>query len=132
VNGADIVIKLRDLRRFTGLTQRDLARKSRVHEKTISSYETGQRIGSMKLQQLQRILRACNVTEADFFTVDMEELLGAAANNSAPHTINWYAERILAILEGAPQDRLSAFEVLGAVRSRLEAQHADPLLRMAS
>ena len=45
----DLVLKLRELRRMRGLTQKDVARLSGVGQKTISSFETGERIGSLKL-----------------------------------------------------------------------------------
>ena len=63
----DLVLKLREIRRLRGLSQKDVARHSGVGEKTISSFETGQRIGSLKLAQLQRLLAAYGLTEADFF-----------------------------------------------------------------
>ena len=44
-----------------------MARLSGVGEKTISSFETGQRIGSLKLAQLKRLLGVYGLTEADFF-----------------------------------------------------------------
>lgn len=56
-----------DLRVRRGLTQGDVAKMSGVGVKSISSLETGERIGSLKLSQLLRILNACNTTEAEFF-----------------------------------------------------------------
>src|SRR5687768_16786940 len=52
----DLVLKLSELRRMRGLTQKDVARLSGVGAKTISSFETGQRITSLKLSQLERLL----------------------------------------------------------------------------
>jgi transcriptional regulator with XRE-family HTH domain len=63
----DLVLKLREMRRMRGLSQKDVARISGVGEKTISSFETGQRIGSLKLEQLKRLLAVYGLTEADFF-----------------------------------------------------------------
>jgi transcriptional regulator with XRE-family HTH domain len=63
----DVVLKLREIRRMRGLSQKDVARMSGVGEKTISSFETGERIGSLKLSQLNRLLRAYGLTEAEFF-----------------------------------------------------------------
>ena len=70
----DLVLKLRELRRMRGLTQKDVARLSGVGEKTISSFETGDRIGSLKLAQLERLLAVYGLTEAEFFggTVERE------------------------------------------------------------
>lgn len=63
----DLVLKLREVRRMKRLSQKDVARISGVGEKTISSFETGERIGSMKLAQLGRLLAAYGLTEAEFF-----------------------------------------------------------------
>jgi transcriptional regulator with XRE-family HTH domain len=68
----DLVLKLREARRMRGLTQKDVARLSGVGEKTISSFETGERIGSLKLAQLERLLSAYGLTEADFFGAKLE------------------------------------------------------------
>jgi transcriptional regulator with XRE-family HTH domain len=70
----DLVLKLREIRRVRGLSQKDVARLSGVGEKTISSFETGQRIGALKLAQLKRMLKVYGLTEAEFFggTVEKE------------------------------------------------------------
>ena len=68
----DLVLKLREIRRLRGLSQKDVARLSGVGEKTISSFETGQRIGSLKLAQLKRLLAVYGLTEADFFGSSVE------------------------------------------------------------
>ena len=71
----DLVLKLRELRRLRGLTQRIAAERSGVGVKTISSFETGERIASMTLDQLQKLLRAYGVTLAQFFSPAMEREL---------------------------------------------------------
>src|SRR6185503_18422490 len=68
----DLVLKLREIRRLRGLSQKDVARISGVGEKTISSFETGQRIGSLKLDQLQKLLGVYGLTEAEFFGSSVE------------------------------------------------------------
>lgn len=68
----DLVLKLREIRRLRGLSQKDVAKLSGVGEKTISSFETGQRIGSLKLSQLKRLLNVYGLTEADFFGLSVE------------------------------------------------------------
>lgn len=70
----DIVLKLRELRRLRGLSQKDVARLTGVGEKTISSFETSARIGSMKLSQLARLLRVYGFTEEQFFSRKIDEL----------------------------------------------------------
>ena len=56
-----------------GLSQKDVARLSGVGEKTISSFETGERVGSMKLAQLKRLLEVYGMSEADFFGGSVEK-----------------------------------------------------------
>lgn len=68
----DLVLKLREIRKLRGLSQKDVARLSGVGEKTISSFETGQRIDSLKLAQLKRLLAVYGLTEADFFGGSVE------------------------------------------------------------
>ena len=63
----DIVLKLRELRRLRGLSQKDVALLSGVGHKTISSFETGDRIGALKLSQLRRLLKVYGMTEKEFF-----------------------------------------------------------------
>lgn len=69
----DLVLKLREIRRMRGLSQKDVAKLSGVGEKTISSFETGQRIGSLKLAQLKRLLAVYGLTEAQFFGGSIEK-----------------------------------------------------------
>ncbi|HKB79644.1 MAG TPA: helix-turn-helix transcriptional regulator [Thermoanaerobaculia bacterium] len=69
----DLVLKLREIRRMRGLSQKDVARMSGVGEKTISSFETGQRIGALKLAQLKRMLKVYGMSESEFFGASVEK-----------------------------------------------------------
>ena len=69
----DLVLKLREIRRLRGLSQKDVAKLSGVGEKTISSFETGQRIGSLKIAQLKKLLSVYGLTEAQFFGGSVEK-----------------------------------------------------------
>jgi transcriptional regulator with XRE-family HTH domain len=71
----DLVLKLRELRRVRGLSQKDVAKKSGVGEKTISSFETGQRIGSLKISQLRKILAVYGISEVEFFSDALDRQL---------------------------------------------------------
>ena len=71
----DLVLKLREARRMRGLSQQDAARLSGVGKKTISSFETGTRIGSLKLAQLKSLLEAYGLTEAQFFGGSIEKAM---------------------------------------------------------
>src|SRR5205085_6668599 len=73
VSVMDLVLKLREIRRLRGLSQKDVARMSGVGEKTISSFETGQRIGSLKLSQLRRLLGVYGLGEAQCFRGTVEK-----------------------------------------------------------
>jgi transcriptional regulator with XRE-family HTH domain len=63
----DLVLKLRELRRLRGLSQKEAALSSGMSEKTLSSFETGERITSIKLAQLLALLAVYDVTPAEFF-----------------------------------------------------------------
>ncbi len=71
----DLVLKLREARRMRGLSQKDAARLSGVGQKTISSFETGERIGAMKVAQLKRLLAVYGLTEAEFFGASIEQAI---------------------------------------------------------
>jgi transcriptional regulator with XRE-family HTH domain len=76
----DLVLRLREFRRFSCLHQGEVARRAGIGVKTLSSFESGARIESMKVSQLQRILRVYGVTEAQFFASDLETSLGNDGN----------------------------------------------------
>ncbi|PYQ30453.1 MAG: hypothetical protein DMF56_06470 [Acidobacteria bacterium] len=95
----DLVLKLREIRRLRGLSQKDVARLSGVGEKTISSFETGQRIGSLKISQLRRLLGVYGLTESDFFG-------GSVERQIAPWEMDedeCATQRILDDLRGLPK-----------------------------
>lgn len=71
----DLVLKLRELRRLSGLSQKDVSRLSGVGEKSLSSFETGERIDSLKVAQLQRILRVYGVDESEFFAEGFDDVV---------------------------------------------------------
>ena len=69
----DLVLKLRELRRMRNLTQQEVAELAGVGAKTVSSFETGDRITSLKLSQLLQLLSAYNLTAAEFFGGRVEQ-----------------------------------------------------------
>lgn len=113
----DLVLKLRELRRLRGFSQKDAARLSGVGEKTISSFETGERVGALKLSQLAKLLRIYGVTEEQFFSRAIEELFDPDAISRRSRE-----EQLLANLaELAPDARnalLERFELM------LDSAHA--------
>jgi transcriptional regulator with XRE-family HTH domain len=58
-------LKLRQMRRARGLSQKELAKRSGVGPKTISSFETGQRTSTISLDQLFDLTWACGINPAD-------------------------------------------------------------------
>jgi transcriptional regulator with XRE-family HTH domain len=62
-----MTIVLRDLRQHSGFSQKDLADRSGLGWRTISSYETGQRVGTIKVKHLLAIVAACDIDASEFF-----------------------------------------------------------------
>lgn len=89
----DLVLRLREMRRLSRLCQEEVARRSGVGVKTLSSFETGERIESMKVSQLQRILRVYGSTESQFFGSDIEALFG----NDLPAEVLASAQKLNAL-----------------------------------
>ncbi len=136
----DLVLKLRELRELRGLSQKVVARLSGVGEKTISSFETGQRIGTMKLSQLAKLLAIYGVTEEQFFSHGIEQLFDPDAISHRSRE-----EQLVAGLQDLPADARNAllerFELmldsatvrgsassairLGAPRSSATTRHAS-------
>ncbi len=95
----DLVLKLREIRRLRGLSQKDVARMSGVGEKTISSFETGQRIGALKLAQLKRLLKVYGMSEAEFFGSSVERQIAPWEVDADEHA----AARVMDELHALPK-----------------------------
>lgn len=95
----DLVLKLREIRRLRGLSQKDVARLSGVGEKTISSFETGERIGSLKLAQLRNLLKVYGITESEFFGGKIERQIAPWELDEDESA----AQRLLDDLRGLPK-----------------------------
>ena len=108
----DLVLKLREIRRLRGLSQKDVARLSGVGEKTISSFETGQRIGALKLEQLKRLLGVYGLTEAEFFGCSVERQIAPWELDEEESS----AQRLVDDLRGLPKQvqraMLSKFQLM--------------------
>ena len=134
----DTVLKLRELRARAGLTQEDVARRSGVGVKTISSFESGARVASMKLAQLESILAVYGVTLEQFFSPELaselapwqrvEERPSSLARDLAAlpsHVRTAVAEKIRTLIElarGLSPQRISPTRE----RSPHAAHHAHP------
>ncbi len=108
----DLVLKLREIRRVRGLSQKDVASLSGVGEKTISSFETGQRIGSLKIAQLERLLDVYGITSAEFFGGRIEQETAPweldEKNSAAARTL----EQVLALPKPVRMSLLDKFELM--------------------
>jgi transcriptional regulator with XRE-family HTH domain len=110
----DLVLKLREIRRLRGLSQKDVAQLSGVGEKTISSFETGQRIGSLKLEQLKRLLGVYGLSEAEFFGCSVERQIAPWELDDEENA----AQRLIDDLRGLPKPVQKA--MLGKFQLMLE------------
>jgi transcriptional regulator with XRE-family HTH domain len=110
----DLVLKLREIRRLRGLSQKDVAQLSGVGEKTISSFETGQRIGSLKLDQLKRLLGVYGLSEAEFFGCSVERQIAPWELDDEENA----AQRLIDDLRGLPKPVQKA--MLGKFQLMLE------------
>jgi transcriptional regulator with XRE-family HTH domain len=62
----NLAAELRELRILCGMTQERAAELSGIGVKTISSFETGERVDAIKVVQLMRLLNAYGLTLAEF------------------------------------------------------------------
>ncbi len=121
----DTVLKLRELRARAGLTQEEVARRSRVGVKTLSSFESGARVDSLKLTQLEHILAVYGISLAQFFSSSLVRDLAPWAE--APDPAEVLAQR-LAILPVSARTPL--VEKITAMLDAVEA--ILPITRAAS
>lgn len=104
----DTVLKLRELRAHTGLTQEEVARRSRLGVKTISSFESGARIESMKLSQLDAILSVYKITVAQFFSRSLEHQLAPWESESTSDALLRRLDALPAHAREALMEKISA------------------------
>lgn len=108
----DLVLKLREIRRLRGLSQKDVARLSGVGEKTISSFETGQRIGSLKLAQLKRLLGVYGLSEADFFGATVEKQIAPWELDEEEYALTRVVDEMRALPKNAKRALLAKFQLM--------------------
>lgn len=65
----EVAFRLQECRRKAGMTQKEAMLASGVHEKTISSYESGNRASSVKMEHLVPLLNAYGISFEEFFAV---------------------------------------------------------------
>ncbi|HEX8253210.1 MAG TPA: helix-turn-helix transcriptional regulator [Thermoanaerobaculia bacterium] len=108
----DLVLKLREIRRLRGLSQKDVARLSGVGEKTISSFETGQRIGSLKLDQLTKMLAVYGLTEAEFFGGSIEREIAPWELDEDECAAQRLVEQLRALPKAVQRTMVGKFELM--------------------
>jgi transcriptional regulator with XRE-family HTH domain len=126
----DIVLKLRELRRMKGLSQKDVASRSGVGEKTISSFETGERIGSLKLSQLQQILRVYGLTEAEFFSQAIDSRI-APWDEEARHRAAMLriVEEVATLPPAVQESLVEKFQLMADTAAQVHAMRGRPGFR---
>ena len=120
----DLVLKLREIRRLRGLSQKDVARLSGVGEKTISSFETGQRIGSLKLAQLKKMLSVYGLTEADFFGVMVEREIAPWELDTEECAAQRIVEDLRALPKHVQKTMIAKFQLM--LETASEVNNATP------
>lgn len=108
----DLVLKLREIRRLRGLSQKDVARMSGVGEKTISSFETGQRIGSLKLAQLKRLLKVYGLSESEFFGSSVERQIAPWELDSDEHAAARIVENLRTLPKPVQKTMIAKFQLM--------------------
>ena len=108
----DLVLKLREVRRMRGLSQKDVARLSGVGEKTISSFETGERIGSMKLEQLKRLLAVYGMSESEFFGGSVEKEIAPWELDEEQMALTRLLDDLRSIPKQAKRNLLAKFQLM--------------------
>lgn len=127
----DLVLKLRELRRLRGLSQKDVADQSGVGEKTISSFETGQRIGSLKISQLRKILAVYGLTEAEFFSDALDRQIAPWDTQPDAETPGRIMQDLRVLPQPIRENLLTKFRLMidTAVETHSIGQHRPPLRR---
>src|SRR5947199_368976 len=108
----DLVLKLREVRRLRGLSQKDVARLSGVGEKTISSFETGERIGSMKLAQLKQLLDVYGLSESDFFGGSVEKQIAPWELDEEQMALTKLLDDLRSLPKQAKRNLLAKFQLM--------------------
>jgi transcriptional regulator with XRE-family HTH domain len=115
----DLVLKLREIRRMRGLNQKDVARLSGVGEKTISSFETGQRIGSLKLDQLKKLLAVYGLTEAEFFGDSVEKQIAPWELDSEEFAVTRLVDDLHGLPKHVQRTMIAKFQLMLETASEL-------------
>ena len=108
----DLVLKLREIRRLRGLSQKDVSRLSGIGVKSISSFETGQRIASLKISQLKRLLSVYGMSENEFFGGTVEKQIAPWEIDEHDLAATKMVEHLRALPKPLQQALVSKFELM--------------------
>lgn len=122
----DLVLKLRELRRWRGLTQKEVARRSGIGVKTISSFETGERIGSLKFEQLVRLLEVYETTLTEFFSRDLEKDLAPWALDEEELAERRLLEDVGALPKPLQRTLYAKFQLMVETAAAVYGNHLTP------
>jgi len=117
----DLVLKLREIRRLRGLSQKDVARLSGIGEKTISSFETGQRIGSLKMSQLKDLLSVYGLTEADFFGGGVEKEIAPWEIDEEEFAASQLVDHLRVLPKPVQKTMIAKFELMLETANELQS-----------
>ena len=95
-----------------GLSQKDVARLSGVGEKTISSFETGERIDSMKLEQLKRLLAVYGMSESEFFGGSVEKEIAPWELDEEQMSLTRLLDDLRSLPKQAKRNLLAKFQLM--------------------
>src|SRR4051812_20165738 len=121
----DLVLKLREIRRLRGLSQKDVARLSGVGEKTISSFETGERIGALKLAQLERLLAVYGMTEVEFFGRVIEKEIAPWELDEDQRATTQLFDDLHTLPKGIQRSLLAKFQLMVETVADVHADRAN-------
>lgn len=124
----DMASRLEEVRKAAGLSQKELGRLCGVGEKTISSYESGRRIGRMKIDHLMKILSVLGLTLPVFFT-GVDAAVSIPGMNAEDTPAFRFFDRFMALPEETQVVLIPAFNLLTDIVLSREVRRAvvDPL-----
>jgi transcriptional regulator with XRE-family HTH domain len=128
----DVGIKLREARHRAGLSQREAAQKSGVGHGSISSFESGNRLQSLKIRHAEALCRAYGLTMREFFGGELDDAISAERHEVIALDQFNRAElealsRVLTLLQPFGIDRAEL--LLRFVLGRQEIQHTADKIR---
>jgi transcriptional regulator with XRE-family HTH domain len=83
-----------------------------VGEKTISSFETGERIGSMKLEQLKSLLEVYGMSETEFFGGYIEKQIAPWELDAEQMALSRLLDDLRALPKQAQRNLLAKFQLM--------------------